>query len=283
MNLTNGSKRLYLLLTLALLTVLHPSMAAAGEKIPVAVTILPQAYFVERLGGKYVDVRVMIPKGVSPEAYEPTAQQLIAFSRARIYVKIGQETFPAEKKFLRILNEKLATVEVVGFPEDIKQIKDDPHVWLSPTAVKKLAPKISQTLIGIDPQNKSYYENNLSQFLKDIEGMQSRIKTILVGKEGRSFLVYHPAWGYFAAEFGLKQMAIEKDGKPASALHLRRIVEEAKEKRIDIIFVQRGFDAKGARAVAQEIRGRLIEVDPLEKDWLNNLQNFAATLKLAIR
>jgi zinc transport system substrate-binding protein len=283
MNLTNGCKRRYLLLTLALLTILHPGVSAAGEKITVAVTILPQAYFVERLGGKYVDVRVMIPQGVSPEAYEPTAQQLIAFSRARIYVKIGQEAFPAEKKFLHILSEKSASVKVVGFPKDIKQIQEDPHIWLSPTAVKELAPKICQTLITIDPSNKSYYENNLSQFLKDVEGMVSRIKTILVGKEGRSFLVYHPAWGYFASEFGLKQMAIEKDGKPASALHLRRIVEEAKEKRIDVIFVQRGFDAKGARSVAREIRGRIIEVDPLEKDWLNNLPNFAASLKLAVR
>ncbi|MDP2268794.1 MAG: zinc ABC transporter substrate-binding protein, partial [Deltaproteobacteria bacterium] len=105
----------------------------------------------------------------------------------------------------------------------------------------------------------------------------------LVGKEGGTFLVFHPAWGHFAAEFGLKQIAIEKDGKPASALHLRRIVEEAKAKRIDVIFVQRGFDSKGARSVAQEIRGRIIEADPLEKDWLINLQNFAATLKLAIR
>lgn len=283
MNLTNCRKIHYLFLALAVFTVLHTGVAAAVEKISVAVTILPQAYFVERLGGKYVDVRVMIPQGVSPESYEPTAQRLIAFSRARIYIKIGQNVFPAEKKFLRILSEKSAFVKVIGFPEDIKQIPDDPHVWLSPAAVKKLAPKISQAIIGMDPRNKSYYENNLSLFLKDIEGMEIQIKTKLAGKEGGSFLVFHPAWGHFAAEFGLKQIAIEKEGKQASALHLRRIVEEAKEKRIDVIFVQRGFDSKGARSVAQEIKGRIIEVDPLEKDWLINLENFAAMLKIAIR
>lgn len=267
----------------AFLPAVNQSLVHAFERIPVAVTVAPQAYFVERVGGNHVDVRVMIPKGVCPETYEPTPRQLISLSNARIYVKIGRDIFPAEKKYLNVLKKDSARIEVISFSESINRLKDDPHVWLSPSAVKKISRNIYQALINIDPAHKDYYEGNLLLFLKDIENMEFGIKKTLAGKEGKAFMVYHPAWGYFAAEFGLKQLAIEKEGKSVSASELRRIVEVAKDNGIDIIFVQKGFDAKSARSVAREIKGRIVEVDPLEKDWISNLNNFALLLRAAIK
>lgn len=267
----------------AFLPAVNQSLVHAFERIPVAVTVAPQAYFVERVGGNRVDVRVMIPKGTSPETYEPTPRQLISLSNARIYVKIGRDIFPAEKKYLNVLKKDSARIEVISFSESINRLKDDPHVWLSPSAVKKISRNIYQALINIDPAHKDYYEGNLLLFLKDIENMEFGIKKTLAGKEGKAFMVYHPAWGYFAAEFGLKQLAIEKEGKSVSASELRRIVEVAKDNGIDIIFVQKGFDAKSARSVAREIKGRIVEVDPLEKDWISNLNNFALLLRAAIK
>ncbi len=267
----------------ALLAFAQP-VAAGGERIPVAASILPQAYFVERLGGRRVDVKVMIPKGVSPEIYEPTAQQLIAFSRARMYVKVGgAETFPAERKYGRLMAESRAPVEVVGFAEKNSLIKDDPHIWLSPAAVKELCREISQALIRLDPTSKSYFTAHYNAFLQDIDRAEREIRKTLAGREGQSFLVYHPGWGHFAAAFGLNQLAIEEEGKAANAAHIKRIVELAKKKGIDTIFVQKGFDTRSARSVAREIKGTLVEVDNLEKDWLNNLINFARLLKGALK
>jgi zinc transport system substrate-binding protein len=257
--------------------------AVVMGKIPIAVTIMPQAYFVERLGGNHVDVMVMIPKGVSPETYEPTPRQLISLSKAIIYVKIGHDVFPAEKKYLNILDKNAAKVKVVSFNESIKHLKDDPHIWLSPSAVKKLSREIYQTLVQIDPAHKHFYEGNLLLFLKDIEDMERRIKAILAGKEGKTFLVYHPAWGHFAAEFGLKQLAIEKEGKTVSASDLRKTIDTAKDKEINVVFVQKGFDTKSARSVALELKGKIMETDPLEKDWLNNLKHFAEILRDTLR
>ena len=268
---------------LAFSPAVNQSFVHAFERIPVAVTVAPQAYFFERVGGNRVDVRVMIPKGVCPETYEPTPRQLISLSNARIYVKIGQDIFPAEKKYLNVLKKDSARIEVIGFSESINRLKDDPHVWLSPSAVKKISRNIYQSLINIDPAHKDYYEGNLLLFLKDIENMERRIKKALAGKEGKSFMVYHPAWGYFAAEFGLKQLAIEKEGKSVIASELRRIVEVAKDKGIDVIFVQKGFDAKSARSVAREIKGKIMEVDPLEKNWIRNLDDFALLLRAVIK
>jgi len=261
----------------------YQSGAAAFEKIPVAVTILPQAYFVERIGGDYTDVKVMIPKGICPEIYEPTPQQLISLSNARIYVQIGRDAFPAEKKFLKILTSKKVTLEAVSMAENSSQQEQDPHIWLSPSAVKKLSHDICGALTRVDPAHRAYYERNLASFLQEIAKTDREIRTILAGKEGKAFVVYHPAWGYFAAEYGLKQLAIEEEGKPANLSHMRKIVDLAKEKGIDVIFVQKGFDLRSARAVATEIGARIIETDPLEKDWLANLKNFAKLLRESVK
>lgn len=261
----------------------NQSSAAAFEKIPIAVTILPQAYFVERVGGNFVDVKVMIPKGMNPETYEPTPQQLISLSKARIYVKIGRDAFPAEKKFLKILTNKKVMLEAVSMAANSSQQEQDPHIWLSPSAVKKLSHDICGALARIDPAHKSYYERNLASFLQDIAKTDREIRTILAGKEGKAFMVYHPAWGYFAAEYGLKQLAIEEEGKPANLSHMKKIVDLAKKKGINVIFVQKGFDLRSARAVAVEIGARIIETDPLEKDWLANLKNFAKLLQESVK
>jgi zinc transport system substrate-binding protein len=261
----------------------YQSSALAFEKIPVAVTILPQAYFVERIGGNYADVKAMIPKGMNPETYEPTPQQLISLAKARIYVKIGRDDFPAEKKFLKILVNKKVIPETVSMAANTKQQGQDPHIWVSPSAVKILSHDICGALTRVDPAHKAYYEKNLAFFLQDIDKTDREIRAILAGKEGKSFMVYHPAWGYFAAEYGLKQLAIEEEGKPANLSHMRKIVDLAKKKGINVIFVQKGFDLRSARAVAAEIDARIIETDPLEKDWLANLKNFAKLLQESLK
>lgn len=261
----------------------HPNNVVALEKIPVAVTILPQVYFLERIGGDYTDVKVMIPKGMNPETYEPTPQHLISLSKARIYVKIGRDNFPAEKKFLKIITNKKVMPETVSMAANSSRQGQDPHIWVSTSAVKILSHDICGALALVDPAHKVYYERNLALFLQDIAKTDREIRTILAGKEGKTFMVYHPAWGYFAAEYGLKQLAIEEEGKPANLFHMRKIVDLAKEKGIDVIFVQKGFDLRSARSVAAEIGARIIETDPLEKDWLANLKNFAILLQESVK
>ena len=287
MTVISGSKTMSLrnlfYFTLILFLSFTQSNAAAVEKITVAVTILPQAYFVERIGGNYVDVKVMIPKGISPETFEPTPQQLISLSKAKIYVNIGRNDFPAENKFLKILSSKKNRPETVSMSVNSRGNHVDPHVWVSPVAVKQLSQNITGALIHIDPAHKTYYQRNLVSFLEDIDQMDREIKTVLAGKEGKTFLVYHPAWGYFAAEYGLNQLAVEEEGKPVNLTHMRSIIDIARKKGLNIIFVQKAFDLRSARAVAAEIDAKIIETDPLEKEWLSNLKNFAKLLRMALK
>ena len=256
---------------------------ASDRQIPISVSVLPQAFFVERVAGKRAAVHVMIPKGASPETYEPTPQQLVALSDSRIYVKVGAPGLPFEEKYLRTVLDRNRKLIVVGMSDGMNFRKEDPHVWTSPAAVRIAAKNIALALIAYDPAHRQKYEPNLHAFLREIDTLDEEIRRALAGKKGYAFMVYHPAWGYFADDYGLRQLAVEEEGKPVSAAHIREMVDLAREKGIRAILVQKGFDTKSARTVAREIGGEVVETDPLERDWLAGMRTFTALLTRVLR
>jgi zinc transport system substrate-binding protein len=99
------------------------------------------------------------------------------------------------------------------------------------------------------------YQTNLARFLADIDALDRDITRLLSGIGQRRFLVYHPAWGYFAKQYGLEQVAIEAEGKEPSPVRLMALVRWAREQSVKTVFVQKGFSTKGAEAIAREIGG----------------------------
>jgi zinc transport system substrate-binding protein len=271
--------------TLALLAL--PALAGAApavrSPIPVAVSILPQASIVERIAGPRASVHVMIPKGASPETYEPAPQQLVALADARIYVKVGSPDLPFEEKYLRTILDRNRKLVLVNMTEGVRFRQEDPHVWTSPAAVRTGAKNIARALAAYDPPNREAYEQNLAAFLKDVDALDGEIRRALAGRKGHSFLVFHPAWGYYADEYGLNQLAIEEEGKPVSAAHIRKMVDMARAKGIRAILVQKGFDTKSARTLAREIGAEIMETDPLERDWLAGMRTFTSLLVRVLR
>lgn len=262
----------------------------AAGKIKVSVSVLPQAYFVERIGGNRVETQVMIPVGASPATYEPTPQQLVMLLDSRLYIKVGVPSFPFEKKHFNSIIEKNKKMLVVNMSDGVtyrsfsfEENEKDPHVWVAPYTVKMAAKNIYNALSKIDPFNKGYYKKNLDLFLADIARLDNHINTILAGKTGGHFMVFHPAWGYFADQYGLKQLSIELGGKTPNASKIKKMIDTAKEKGIKIIFTQKGFDKKSAKTIAHEIHGRVVEIDPLEKNWLKNMQKIAETFSRALK
>ena len=90
-------------------------------------------------------------------------------------------------------------------------------------------------------------------------------------------MVFHPAWGYFAHDYGLEQIPIEAEGKGPTAKGLAAVIEEAKQAGIKVIFVQKQFSEKSAETVANAIGGRVIQMDPLARDYLDNMRKIAQT------
>jgi zinc transport system substrate-binding protein len=293
---------------LLLCAVLGSGSALAGEPIPVFVSIPPQKYFVEKIGGSFVQVSVMVPPGANPHIYEPRPTQMTALSKSKIYFAIGV-TFETVwlPKFAK-LNPKMQIVhtdrgidkmEMVAHhheEEDVAGDKDsaksasleestgtlDPHVWVAPPEVRIIARNIQEALAEIDPANSGIYQSNLETFLKEIDKLDKDLTEIFKGKKGLKFMVYHPAWGYFARAYGVEQVPVEIEGKEPKPGQLKDLITQSKKDGIKVIFVQPQFSTKSAETIAKAIGGQVIAADNLREDWERNLRVQAQKFKLAL-
>lgn len=277
-----------------------PEVDAAGP-VPVMVSIVPQKYFVEKIGGELVKVSVMARPGASPATYEPRPDQMVALSKAKIYFAIG---VPIEKAWLKKIaaaNPKMLIVhtekgiekrwmrahrheggkqEGEGHNDGIK----DPHVWLSPPQVMTQAGNILGALQGVDPVRASIYEANYKKFIIELGELDAEIRGIFASKgEDIEFMVFHPAWGYFADAYGLVQIPIEIEGKDPKPAKLHQIIGQAKKRGVKVIFVQPQFSTKSAGIIAKAIGGEVVFANPLSLDWAKNLRHQAAKFKAALR
>ena len=289
---------LLLIFIFALSTCRSATPAAATGRIRVAVSVPPQAYFVERIGGRHVEVEVMIPPGYSHVDYSPTPRQIVALSRARLYVAVGHPAFELEQARITPLLARLPGVEVVDMSRGMRLIEgegegrehgghaggagSDPHVWVAPETVAVAARNIAVALELIDPAHAAEYRANLRRFEDDIVAVDQEIRLRLEPERGSSFMVYHPTWGYFAREYGLRQVAIEAEGKEPSAARLIQLIDEAKRQRVRVVFVQSGFPRKSAQVIADAVDGQVVVADPQERDWLGNLRRVTAELQEAL-
>ena len=249
-------------------------------KIRIMVSILPQAYFVKRIGGDKVEVTVMVPPGANPATYEPTASQMKALVQAKMYVRIR---VPFEYAWMDRIAAANRHMLIVDSTEGIERIGGkNPHIWLSPRLVKIQVENIYAGLLQIDPANKDFYARNKEEFLKELDALDKELAETLAGVKGGRFMVFHPAWSYFARDYGLEQIPIEIEGKEPSAAELARLIEMAKTNGIKVIFVQPQFSSKSAEAIAQQIGGKVVSIDPLAGDWANNLRNVAQTFAQAL-
>lgn len=270
-------------------------LSAAEKTQDVFVSILPQEYFVKRIGGDRVKVTALVQPGSSPATYEPTSQQLAGLAEAELYFRIG---VPFENGFiskikgindnLQIIDTrkgiKLRTMEKhhhgAGSEEHSSDEKHhnavkDPHIWLNPINVKIQARTIADALVSVDPEGKSIYEGNYVDFCKDLDKLNKYIADTLMPLKGKILMVFHPAWGYFADQYGLKQHAIEIEGKNPAAKQLAEIISEAKEEKVKVLFVQPQFSKASATSVAEAIGGVVVPVNPLSEDYINNLKVIA--------
>jgi len=269
-----------------------------ASPLNVTVSIVPQKYFVERVGGEHVDVNVMVLPGNSPATYEPRPEQLKALSESVAYFSVGVPFENAWLDKIASANDKMRIVdtaagiervpvnahyrvEVGGRPESDAEGRD-PHIWLSPSLVKVQARNIHNALVDLDPDNKADYKANLDSFIADIDALTAGIEETLADLPNRKFMVFHPAWGYFGDDFELEMMPIEVGGQEPSAAELAELVTKAQAEDIQVIFVQPEFSSEDAETIASEIGGTVLPISPLAEDWLTNLSQVAETFAEAL-
>jgi zinc transport system substrate-binding protein len=269
--------------------------AAAGRPISVFVSILPQKYFVERVGGKRIKVNVMVLPGHSPATYEPTPRQLLRLSDARAYFRIGVPFEESWIERIRAANPRMNIIDTSGgigllHPQRSGLALDashlghdkDPHSWTSPPVVGIQSQQIRDALVELDPANKREYEANHRRFAQALKELDQYIRNRLRDIDRRSFLVFHPSWGYYAQTYGLRQISIEKQGKVPGAKQLTEIIDLARSEGIKVIFIQRQFSRETAESIARAIGAKMITVDPLAENYIDNLKHVTDTFAQAM-
>ncbi|MFO7991102.1 MAG: zinc ABC transporter substrate-binding protein [Thermoplasmata archaeon] len=254
----------------------------------IVVTIPPQKEFVDEIGKEKVKVTVMVPPGQEPHSYEPTTQQMKEVSKADLYFKVGSGV-EFELSWMDNLKEQNPDMVVVDGSEGIA-LRDmgenggenkDPHIWLSPSNAVKMTDNLLQAMKEEDENNADFYEENADDYRARLQKLDSNISEMLSPYENRKFLVYHPSFGYFADTYNLTQIAVEEDGKEPGTQGLQAIIEQAEEENITVVFVEPQFDQSSAETIADEIDGKVVSINPLAEDYVDNLEVIAEELNSA--
>jgi len=281
--------RKFLVIPILLLALFLSGCARKTEKgtLQVVASIAPLAYFAERIGGRHVSVSVMVPPGGNPHSYEPSPRQMVRLGEATLFIKAGSgvefeldwmERFLSLNHTLKLCNavEGIRLIPIKHNGDVHQNGRYDPHYWLSPANGIIIAGNVKRALIAVDPLHRMEYAANCAKLSAELQLLDEEIHRKLAGLKSRSFLVFHPAWGYYADAFQLDQIAVEEEGKTLTPRQMQRVIEKARASRISVVFVSPQFSTVQAEAIARDIGGVTGTVDPLARDYQENLRRATA-------
>ena len=253
------------------------------------VSIEPLRYVVEAVAGDDYRVTTLMPEGVSPETFEPTPRHMIEMSDAKMVFKSG--TLPFERLLMEQMTANMPDVPVADLGREIEPLVDltnhghdhgnngfDPHVWMQPLNLSIMAEKACQVLCDMDSVNTDGYQQRLTVFQTEMDSLDAELKRTLMPVKHRSFLIYHPALGYFAHRYGLMQLAVEHDGKEPSAAALRVLINQCKGEEIKHVFISKEHVGRGAQRVAESLGLQPATINPLDYNVPQQLRDIAQEL-----
>ncbi len=280
----------------AILLISSSTLFAENEKLKVFVSILPQKYFAEKLLGNNGDVEVLIGPGMSPHTFEPLPQQMSKLSRADMFFTVG---IPFENVIIGRLKNLCPDLVIAQTDENIEKIKMaghhhheeshehhheeahkhemglDPHFWLDPIRTITMAENMAKAIIAKRPDLADSIKANLESIKSEMNQLDSELTQKLLSFKGKTMLVFHPAFGYFANRYGMVQKAVEIEGKEPAPRQLAELIRNCRAEGIKVIFVQKQFPLATAETISRSIGGRVVAIDPLAEDYVNNLKAMA--------
>lgn len=256
----------------------------------ITVSILPQRTFVQKIAGDDFDVNVLIPPGSSPAAYTLRPSQLKDIAQSAVWFRIGYIGF--EHSWKDKVAEANTEMKVVNLADGVDLIADqmeqhgdhvhmdgvDPHIWLSPKNVKQMAKTILDEVVQLKPENAETYRSNYEKFVASCDSLDSALKAKLAPYKNRKFIVFHPSLSYYARDYQLDQYSLESGGKEPTPSHLKSVVDMANRENIRVIYIQSEFDREHARVFADEIKGKIVQIWPLDPKWEENLNKITDLL-----
>ncbi len=291
-----------------------PRAAAPAAEAPLETFagIAPVAYLVQRVGGPYVRVDVLVQAGQDPHIFEPTPRQVVRLSQSRLFFRVDM---PFEDRLIERIDRGPAQFTVVDTAAGIRRLRSDeaphpdllpkgagnelpcpdslpeggredadPHVWLSPRRLKMMAANVAAALCHADPPHRLAYRANLKQLDDELDELDHQIVRDLApcqpGKADvrQAFYVFHPAFGYFADDYGLRQVSVEVEGKQPTPRQVFELIRQARSDGVRVIFLQPQFNQQIAASIARAIDGAVTPMDDLAWDVVANLRDVAGKI-----
>lgn len=258
---------------------------ASGKKLKVVTSFYPMYEFSKQVAGEYADVIGLIPAGVEPHDWEPSAKDMAEIKEADVFVYNGLVEGWAEQALESAPNDKRIVVEASGgiqlmeseehgHEEEGHEEEEheeeggslDPHIWLSPVLAQQEVLAIQEAFEKADPANKDAYKANADAYISKLKELDNAFKSGLQGVKHTEFVTQHAAFGYLAKEYGLTQVPIaglspEQEPSPEQ---MAEVVAFAKEHKIKTILFETLVDPKIAQTIADEIGAKTDVLNPLE-------------------
>ena len=279
-------RKIYITLLIAILCGGCTSRRPADGE-PLYVSILPLRSLVQGIVGDDFDIEVLVPPGASPETFEPTPRQFVGLNKARMVFNVGLIDF--ETTLLAKIEDQ---AKVVNLSRGIELIAGtcshgshghththgiDPHVWTSPRALQKMAGNAYEAIREAYPDSVKY-ETNYRLLQQELKALDERTAARIAASDVEYFIIYHPALTYYARDYGLRQIAIEADGKEPSAKQLTQLIRQAREDGVRRILYQSQFPASAVEVIARDIDAEYAEVDPLREDVIANIEEITGII-----
>jgi len=272
-----------------------PNREPASE---IVAGVEPIAWLARRIAGEHLHVAALVRPGMDPHTYEPTPKQIVRLRQARMMLTVGlpfegilADKLRADKADLTVV-DLTAGLDLLGAAEhahgrehehgDHDDAEIDPHVWMSPVMAAQMAERIRDAFAAADPDHAEAYRRNTDRLLGDLRQLDDELREALAPVRGRTLLVFHPAFGYFARQYGLVQEAVEVGGKSPGPRHIKQLIDLARARQVRVIFVQPQFSRQAAESIASQIGGAVVPVDPLAADYLRNMRRLAETVTEAL-
>lgn len=270
------------------------AIPAFSANLTVAVSLQPYSNVVKEIGGAEVQVVTMLPPGADPHTFEPKPASLKEFARATVYFSDGSGMDAAWLPRFKGVNKNVNVVSlskgIVWMEEDehhhhegVEHHEDhhdgdeeemDPHLWTSPVQMMLIAENVCEALINLDPAHQDVFRSRADALIARLKKLDAELRQSIdkLPSSGRTFIVFHPAYGYFARDYGMKQLTVEVAGKEPKPRDLMNLVKTGKANNVHIVFVQPQFSKRAAATIAKELNAKILDTDPLAYDYEGNIR-----------
>lgn len=275
------NKDIFSLLIAGFLSACSPQPASQEKTL--YVSILPIRSLVKEIVGEDFRIEVLVPPGASPETFEPTPRQFIGLNEAQLVFNVGLLEF--ETALLDKIEDR---TKIVDLSRGIVRIEGscahagrngsdhahgvDPHVWTSPRALQRMAENAYEAIHARWPDSAKYTTNH-ARLQEELRQLDLRTAEKIARSGIRYFIIYHPALTYYARDYGLRQEAVEADGKEPSAKRLTALIRQARKDGIGRILYQNQFPVSVVETIARDIGAECTEIDPLREDAIANIDS----------